>query len=207
MIERPILFSAEMVRAVLRGDKTQTRRVVKPSKKSEWLFSADWADSFVIAPGNNALEYCPYGQVGDQLWVRETFCQVDDTDHGGELWVDYRATPKYSEEHPAGWENAPCDHEALKWKPSIFMPRALSRIQLDVLSVRVERLRDISVQDIVDEGINAEVRVLDHDVAEGTVAQVLKHRFMELWDGINAKRGYGWDTNPWVWAVEFGVIE
>lgn len=197
MTERPILFSAPMVRAILSGNKTQTRRVLTQKHEQKWLH------------GNYDLShFCPYGKPGDELWVRETFCPVDDTDHpGGEAWTDYRATPRYSKEHPAGWDAAPNDLEALKWKPSIFMPRSLSRIQLDVLSVRIERVRDISVQDIVDEGVNAEVKVLDHDVEVGTVAQVLRHRFMELWDSINAKRGYGWDSNPWVWVVEFGMIE
>jgi hypothetical protein len=170
MNERPILFSAPMVRAILAGKKTQTRRVINRAR-------------------------CPFW-AGQRLWVRETFCVVDDTGTGGDVWVDYRATPRYSAEHPAGWENAPDDPEALKWKPSIYMPRWASRIILDVQSVRRERVCNITAEDAMREGVEADTS----DIS--TVAA-----FARLWNTINAKRGYPWESNPWVWVVGFRMIE
>src|SRR3990167_10582487 len=126
MSELGIIMQPESVRAIIAGTKTVTRRLGKR-----------WAK---VAPG-------------DMLWVRETHCIVDDTEFGGERWVDYRATPKYSAEHPAGWENAPKDHEALKWRPSIFMPKSTCRLWLEVVSTRWERLQDITEEDAEREGV------------------------------------------------------
>jgi hypothetical protein len=194
--ERPILFSAEMVRAILDGRKTITRRVVKhpphpvervaPGEGEWWRIF--WHDHAIL----NARDVlCPYGKPGDRLWVRETFCVVDDTEHGGERWVDYRATPRYSEDHPAGWDSAPNDAEALKWKPSIYMPKWASRITLEVTDIRVERVRDISEEDAHAEGF---------DGSEYTAVTW----FRNLWDEINGRRpGCSWDKNPWVFVVAF----
>src|SRR5574342_440540 len=132
MKERPILFSGPMVRAILEGRKSQTRRVAK-------LRSTRRPSGLVVFSLHNR---CPYGAPGDRLWVRETWCPVDDREEGGKLWVDYRATPRYSAEHPAGWDAAPADIEALKWRPSIHMPHWASRISLEVTDVRCERLQD-----------------------------------------------------------------
>lgn len=202
--ERPILFSAEMVRAILREEspKTQTRRVVTLREfgvtdtpgydfrfRDRRLFWHNYRAADFIA------RRCPYGKPGDRLWVRETFCVVDDTEHGGERWVDYRATPRYSEHHPAGWDSAPNDAEALKWKPSIHMPRWASRITLEVTDIRVERVQDIGTLDAMAEG------AAPLPVVGGTASYT--HGFRVLWDSINAKRGYGWDVNPWCWVVTF----
>lgn len=93
---------------------------------------------------------------GDGLYVRETFCIVNDTDTGGDKWIDYRATPRYSSEHPAGWENAPDDPEALKWKPSIHMPRSASRFSLIATADAYrERLQDITEEQAIAEGCTA----------------------------------------------------
>ena len=154
MKERPILFNAEMVKAILSGRKTQTLRVMKPQPSSgvrkSVLVKSGTED------GHGREHVCPLGQPGDQLWVRETFCPVDDTQHGGDKWVDYRATPRYESSHPAGWDCEPKDPEALKWRPSLHMPRWASRIDLLITGVRVERLNSITNADAKAEGYPAE---------------------------------------------------
>lgn len=212
MNEKPILFNSEMVRAILDGRKTQTRRVVKLPQNADlsWIASinqdgaGDWVawgpkpvtDEFSrkMYPNGGGIK-CPYGRPGDLLWVRETFCVVDDSRFNGLRWVDYKATPKYEESDPAGWDNAPDDPEALKWKPSIHMPRWASRITLRVTGVYVERLWQMSVSKMEAEG----VMEVDDDNKHPLTP------FITLWDSINARRGYPWESNPWVWVVEFEV--
>ena len=145
-----------MVRAILDGRKTQTRRAIKQCKPAGDLASEQQED--LELRGWDFYEgiwfpKCSYGRPGDRLWVRETWCQVDDREYGGKLWYDYRATPKYNASHPAGWDNEPESPEALKWRPSIYMPRAASRITLEITAIRVERLQDISPEDARAEGI------------------------------------------------------
>jgi hypothetical protein len=186
--EHPILFSAPMVRAILEGRKTMTRRVVSPRIVNNWDGPRGQGDidagyPFVETrdgPYVSAIKICPYGQPGDRLWVRETFCPT-----AGECEIPaiYRAS--YEEEHLF----------EPYWKPSIFMPRALSRILLEVTSVRVERVQDITRVDAMAEGIE--------DKSIDGLWMSPESRFAELWDSINAKRGYGWDVNPWVWGIEF----
>ena len=191
MKARPILFSASMINALLDGRKTQTRRVVKaaPSAFPSWWEKFHWATLRHFKKG--ALTHCPYGEKGDLLWVRETFCPIDDTEFGESRWVDYRATPKYSAKHPAGWDNEPDSPDALKWKPSIFMPKWASRITLEIKDVRVERLQDISDKDVKSEGV---------EFGNWCMA---RFEFEQLWQSINGKES--WDNNPWVWVIEFKV--
>ena len=225
--ERPILFKAEMVRALLDGRKTQTRRIVKlpphvlrRRPPHEILFyntgsgqypgghenyTGDQPPGLLVRCSKGYPEeattqriYSPKGIPGDELYVRETFCPVDNTEFGGELWTDFRATPKYSAEHPAGWENAPQDLEALKWKPSIFMPRALSRIQLKVTGVRVERVQEITEDDAKAEGVAG---VAPEDTFGSAVEE-----FAALWDTINGKK-YPWVSDPHVWVYDFKRID
>lgn len=208
MKERPILFSAEMVRAILAGNKTQTRRAIKMPKWAVQDLSVDLDDDnrpvgICIATGCLAEIHCPYGQLGDRLWVRETWCPIDDTEHGGEKWVDYRATPRYSVEHPAGWENAPQDAEALKWKSSRFMPRWASRITLEIVNVRVERVQNISERDCCLE-TGSPVEWTGKGIEP--YRRDMKTAFAYLWDSINAKRGFGWEVNPLVWVIEFKQV-
>lgn len=191
--ERPILFSGPMVRAILDGKKTQTRRVIKPQPLGDYLYLSDINPQYACFTGSSARR-CPYGKIGDRLWVRETFCIVNDREFGGNLWVDYRATPKYSKEAPAGWENAPNDIAALKWKPSIHMPRKLSRINLEITDIRVERVQTITEEDAKSEGA-FDMNCGIHGITS------YKAGFENLWNEINKKRGYGWDKNPWVWVV------
>lgn len=194
----PILFSGPMVRALLDGRKTQTRRVMKhpeyygcPTGDCPHWKQTECNEAMQV----NAVPDCPYGKPGDLLWVRETWCNVDDRQFGGAVWVDYKATPRYSAEMPAGWENEPDSVEALSWKPSIHMPRWASRLTLEITGVRVERLQDISEADAMAEG----------DPKQGLIASENTHRdwYQSLWESIN---GHGsWDANPWVWVLEFRV--
>ena len=189
MKERPILFSGPMVRAILVGAKTQTRRVVNPQPHAVRDGLYGWKQvagggyevvwNALQMSGSQALsEYCPYGKPGDQLWVRETW-RVNGNEHdyaaAGPDKVFYRADEDWNTD--AGW------------RPSIFMPRWASRITLEVVSVRAQRLQDISHADGSAEGF---------DSLDG---------FALLWDRINEKRGYGWQDNPWVWAVEFRAVK
>lgn len=218
--ERPILFSGEMVRAIIDGRKTQTRRIMKVQPPGEGfqlsrlVESSDRADrknegklhwiklsenGLRIVDSHNVYFNCPYGKVGDGLWVRETFCKVDDREFGDDIWFDYRATHKYAESHPAGWDNEPRNPWALKWKQSIHMPRSASRILLEITGVRVERLNDISDADAWAEGVDM-TEALSMPCADGAAAA-----YSALWERINGKGS--WDLNPWVWAIEFKVLE
>jgi len=175
---KPIIFSTPMVQAILDGKKTQTRRVIKD--RHQW-----------IATDETLALHCPYGQVGSGLWVRETWSGADweddlpPSDMSQEAGLlNYKATP-----------NELSDCFAGKWRPSIFMPRWASRITLEITEVRVERVQDISPPDISAEGYDP----------FGIPAGVFW--FKDLWDSINAKRGYGWDSNPFVWCISFRRVE
>jgi len=195
MKERPILFSGAMVRAILDGRKTQTRRVVKPQPQygdvaglfASWQFRKPREDGFYLWP--NAREHihaiCPYGQPGDRLWVRETWGYNPDFP-GMTSLACFRADPEHK-------------YDGIKWKPSIHMPRAACRLMLEITGVRVERLNDCSEADAEAEGI-AFLREVP-DVDETLTARQL---YECLWDGINGASA--WEANPWVWVVEFKRI-
>lgn len=197
MKERPILFSGAMVRAILEGNKTQTRRVMNPQPEAE---NADgdlcFADGLVIHPTNLAIEW-PHGLPGDRLWVKETFQRVHpgvlqslDPDPDSSLWSTcYRADAN------GGHELAMID--VLGWRPSIFCTRKASRITLEIESVRVERLQDISEADALAEGIT--LRGCTRFEKE------CRLEYKSLWESINGPGS--WDKNPWVWAITFKVLE
>ena len=202
MTEKPILFSAPMVRAIMAGTKTQTRRLVKPQPSAELL--SDYAE-IRATRGSDRTDAqmlsdclpCPYGTPGTRLWVRETW--MPDAPRNGE-WNDtafYGCGMSPLSDIPecyrkpwhclyrATWDGC----ELVGWKPSIHMPRWASRITLEVTGVRVERLQDISTRDCWAEGIPSSP---DVDPV---------HEYQELWESIN---GHGsWQANPWVWVVEF----
>ncbi len=184
MKERPILFSGEMVRALLAGRKTHTRRVVNP--QPECLRDVQ-ALQFHVATGEPLAigKGCPYGRPGDRLWVRETHLP---TASG----IYYRAD--FSEFDAAG-------HGAMYggWKPSIFCRRQHSRLTLEVVAVRVERLQDISEADAKAEGVEASKTV---EVKDGTPCYSLPYQI--LWNQINGCDA--WAQNPWVWVIEFKVL-
>lgn len=199
--ERPIILNTEMVQAILDGRKTQTRRVIKkhPDAKFQFINGVDGRSEWKLWSGMKVLgPRCPYGQPGDRLWVRETFFErMKNPCLGGsvrDVW--YRADDKYGD---------------VRWKPSIHMPRWASRITLEVTDVRAERVQEISTDDIVAEGTPPMKGILcENNIDEltkpsdGTRSPLFwSISFRELWDSINKKRGFGWDANPWVWAITF----
>ena len=203
MRDRPILFSAPMVRAILDGRKTMTRRVVRHTP----------AMTANMMEGEEAA-WCPYGGQGMKLWVRETWTRGSDywTPHGN--WkTGASAEIRYKAD---GRNQRECDRQQLgewlrkspeRWYPSIFMPRWASRLTLEVVAVRVERLQDITEEDATAEGVwkydSTVGRYYCMAERQGGVYRHSVSAYRELWDSINAKRGYGWAVNPWVWVVEF----
>lgn len=205
MKERPILFSAAMVRALLDGRKMQTRRVIVVDRVFSVLrpfYDGRFDDrgNFHYRVRQNmdgmiglrdphiAEQWCPHGQPGDRLWVREAWRTVAEADSlpPRSLNVAHRIWREVDAPHQPGFG---------KYRPPMFMPRWVSRVLLEITNVRVERLQDISNDDALAEGIN---RPID--------ARYPVDEFRALWDSINAARGFGWDVNPWVWVVEFRRI-
>lgn len=185
MRERPILFSGAMVRAILNGRKNQTRRVVRPDGD----------------PTDSALR-CPYGAPGDRLWVRETWAvgRVFDRTRPAEI-------PTVERDVPVWWRADGFAEESDnrgRWRPSIHMPRWASRITLDIVSVRVERLQAITEADAFAEGVEANPYVMCDGTTDEAMSISARDNFRALWDSINGKRlGCSWGANPWVWVVEF----
>lgn len=213
-MEKPILLNGEMIRAILEGRKTQTRRLAKnvhfDSKyRAKWKAVHGHTEVSIDTPAAMLGEVCPYGQPGDQLWVRETWADAsyDDglcicyrADHERkDVTSDFRATfgrLKYSNWAPdleSGAEG--------QWKPSIHMPRWASRITLEITDVRVERLQDISEEAAKAEGCAP--AFLDEFGNVG-VAPFYRRGFCKLWREINGHDS--WEANPWVWVIEFKRI-
>ena len=254
--EKPILFSGPMVRAILDGQKIQTRRVVQRQPRLDGdgvpyiLAGRTCRTSGEIVRRNKKtgdetsrpmteLELieahckCPYGGVGDRLWVRETWVELLHTspatdepllcdgdkliEHatfymrdGVKHWhydgkvVSYRATSDVEFCDGDGFTSPDFANkdDMPRWRPSIHMPRWASRIDLEITGVRVERLQGISNEDAVAEGFQESRR----ESYGRVILNSPKCNFRELWDSINAKRGYGWDANPFVWVIEFKQI-
>jgi hypothetical protein len=207
MKERPILFSTEMVKAILDGKKTQTRRIVKLTSPRLEQFcikegepfpfyfrrqrDAVW-DSFATMD-DLAARHCPYGKPGDLLWVRETWAHLS----------DYQGTDPGEAAIASGYFYRQQTPEAVeKWRPSIFMPRKACRTVLKVESVKIERLQGISDADAMAEGVNQDFCPTRSLGNSASVVDWIKG-FQILWDGINGKRGYPWDSNPLVWVIKF----
>lgn len=189
MKELPILFSGAMVRALLAGEKTQTRRILKGANH--------------VSAGGVPLKFkgshieevcCPYGWIGDRLWVRETFARVDGQ---SQPWIetDYRATYKHGDRlgDTLGFKK--------RWTPAIHMPRHASRITLEVTGVRVEHLQNISSDDAYAEGAAAWAAEV---VKDGNKFSSAIAAYRALWGQINGPDS--WATNPWVWVVDFKVV-
>ncbi len=201
MKERPILFQADMVNAILDGRKTQTRRIVKPTKDRNG--SGCQLAPCEIAGEVNGGDYalCPYGQPGDRLWVRENFLYLM---HGDVTAGDIKYCASIDSRSAAGSKNP-----GYWWRkrPSIHMPRWASRITLEIVSVRVERLKQISERDALQEGIGLVLadNWPDPKAMSEAVAKSRRAGFKLLWESINGSDS--WDTNPWVWVVEFRRVE
>jgi len=195
--ETPIIFSTEMVKAIIQDRKTTTRRKVK-GIALKWLGSdLLFTPEYVADPGNN---FCPFGQVGDMLWVRETFSpwkisQGDTTISSGYY---YRA-------------NFP-DGTGHKFKPSIFMPKEAARIWLEITHIKIERLNDISEDDALSEGVIEYEDGTFHNYftqkglreSDGVECLLAKGSFQGLWCSIHGLDS--WKHNPWVWAISFRVL-
>lgn len=189
MKERPIIFSAQMVRAIIEGRKSQTRRAVKPVGRDDgfvlldhgkgwWPYRSDDGESSMHTVRRGGKEYldetpmdCPYGEPGDRLWVKETWAS------DGMGGARYYATDAVN--------------DLRRKRPSIHMPRVFSRLTLEVTGVRVERLNDISEADALAEGVDC--------IKAGTPTERDAYRY--LWEDINGPGS--WAANPWVWVIEF----
>jgi len=223
MKERPILFSGPMVRAIRENRKTQTRRVCR-ANGGQWKGRVpldilpmntpnEWVGLMERDPNHGQVFTCRYGQPGDRLWVRETWgigtrpCPH----HGWYDGIEYRADEAYLEDEH---DILPCykadeqywewldERQTGKWKPSIHMPRWASRITLEVIGVRVERLQEISRSDCKSEGMGPLLAV--PETTEIQWDYIYRHKFGQLWDSINGKK-HPWESNPWVWVIEFQV--
>lgn len=202
MKERGMIFNAEMVRAILDGRKTQTRRIMKPQPEDcprgghWWPCDKHRAMLHVEEALQNSEgiwagivgDACPFGDVGDRLWVRETWAEAGASAPDLKL---YRAN--YPEHVPSHYENVP-PVEEIRWTPSIHMPRWASRITLEITGVRVERLNAISEEDARAEGV-----VLPE------CCHAYYHGFSLLWQSIYGEEN--WQANPWVWVISFKRVE
>ncbi|MCU4350198.1 hypothetical protein [Acinetobacter ursingii] len=221
MKERPILFSGPMITAILEGRKAQTRRVINPQPEGKTLQSnldGKWLSkkfNGLLLPKIEDLPiHCPYGKIGDQLWVRETWSTVN---LYGEIALAYKADgevirvvenesfqdedglinyddPRLEKYSFAAWADDLLEGKEGNWKPSIHMPRWASRILLEITNIRVERLQDISESDSLKEGVGSPI-----------LRDCKKPKFMQLWESINGADS--WAANPWVWVVEFKVVK
>lgn len=222
MAEKPILFSDEMVRAILNGSKTQTRRVIKPPPPLDDFGNLDCGRILgpevyhpkkkdkhgEIYPGEPIFGVyddigewgakCPYGRPGDLLWVRETWASHKSLDGtkpsefpNAEAPLSYRADGIHQPKRG-------------RWRPSIHMPRWASRISLKVTAVRAERVQDISEDDALAEGVSSDDPRCD--LIDPPPYSYARTNFALLWDKINEGRGYSWESNPWVWVIEFALV-
>lgn len=215
---RPVLMNAFSINAILKSRKRQTRRVIRPQPG---MFFTTFSKLEIFKSvlhaiyKDGAMVRCPYGNVGDRLWVRET-------------WAAERGynnlAPRDIEGQYASIENVDlwwrADHASDrrldakpgKWRPSIFMPRWASRITLEITDIRIERVQDISEADAIVEGVSDARMFLPGEfevepAQKKTGLSLPVWRFMHLWNSINGKRGYDWPSNPWVWIIEFKLLK
>ncbi|MDX7082527.1 hypothetical protein [Serratia marcescens] len=207
MKERPVIFNSEMVRAILDGRKTQTRRVIKLSHERGMVNPVIRGRNGEISSISCRLAptLCPFGQVGDRLWVRETFgMQVrrDGLGGTGEFRVYRASNPDAVKYTTACGKSVP-----VKWTPSIHMPRRASRILLEITAVRVERLNSISEEDAKAEGVRVvKVRADGERYCDYQSPEINHYRrpsdsFISLWESIYGEES--WQDSPWVWVIEF----
>lgn len=201
MKQRPILFKGEMVRAILDGSKTQTRRIFKNQpqmivEKKTQIWDGD--NSVLLGLLTQSGIECPYGQVGDQLWVRETWRTDDSLD--SKAPSTFASWPvKYEADGKVLANGAFHGNTKGKTRVSIHMPRWASRITLEITNIRIERLNDISEEDAKNEGTTPS--------GVGSNLNHLKYRagFQSLWESINGNDS--WHINPWVWCISFRKAE
>ena len=202
-MERPILFSGPMVRTILAGRKTVTRRIMNPQPtgtagkvwpdEDRWQWPSALARTMVDI--NEARSLSPFGSPGDRLWVRETVRRCP-TSPAGDGWP---VAVFAADDTQTAIDTWPWQRDVL---PSIHMPRGVSRLTLEVTAVRVERLQEITGDDAKAEG----APVLPDDPLAGAGNMVALSWFRDLWDDINGDRA-SWASNPWVWRVEFRRVQ
>lgn len=228
MNEKPILFSGEMVRAIIGGRKSQTRRIVRiddtpitaeatrAGKRQRGIplgaTNVRMLGSYLkcdAPPGSMTVSSrveCPHGEIGDRLWVRESFIH-----HPAEFCIEASVSfPSAPAEtaYRADYANP----ERCGWTPSIHMPRKLSRITLEITRVRAERLQDITEEDARAEGVSCRtcghpIDGLSENDCECFHSVFARVHFKALWNRINGERpGCSWDANPWVWVLDFRVV-
>lgn len=190
-----MIFNGPMVKAILSGQKTQTRRTMKvqPVLNGSFyeVYGAGWSKGVKSVPvvnGHSLSNNCPFGAVGDRIWVRETFAKGLST----KSTLAFRATHKPEDLEDGFWET-------IKWTPSIHMPRWASRILLEITNVRVERLNDISEEDAQAQGVTPSAHAITPPEA------VYRVGFSELWRSIYGDEN--WEKNPWVWVIEFKRVQ
>ncbi len=230
MKERPILFKSEMVNAILAGRKTQTRRILKPKYSVATFYDylpndeypyymrrqdAVW-DSFKTM-AELAGKYCPHGTIGDRLWVRETWADVNTESGPGFAFraggihfctddaypVDYSRYPGM--QFSMWYGDLERGEDGHNWRPSIFMPRWASRLTLEITEVRVQRLQDITEADILAEGVTVDLAAKMTGTPWSDLP-TLHHAWAALWDHINYEKA-PYESNPYVWALTFRRTE
>lgn len=211
MKEKPILLNAEMVRAVLDGRKTQTRRIMTPHHLKMIDAAASAGECHPLESGRQHAnsqsyyrEWCPFGAVGDRLWVREAIfpapLELQSSPPRETKWnIAYRGGAQLEKTAPATYNPTIYNYE--RWTPSIHMPRWASRITLEITGVRVERLNSMTERDAIAEGCMG-----GHNSIPGYHYSATPHEhFHHVWQSI-----YGadsWQANPWVWVIEFKRVE
>ena len=199
--EHPILFSGEMVRPILDGRKTQTRRIIKPqpiinkhdrvvywNENTRKVINEDLGEP--IGEWRSIAKLFGKYKVGDRLWVRETWLLYN---HMGTFMGNIPKQPP--EDLSVGYKADGLDKEDLfSWRSPIHIPKWAARIWLEITGIRVERVQEITVLDAQAEGVIKK---------ETTACNLTIDMFQRFWDSLNAKRGFGWDKNPWVWCISF----
>ena len=206
MTERVITFSGEMVRAILEGHKTQTRRPIeglhgythvcaRPINEEGNVWQLNSEDQ------SYAIVRCPYGKVGDRLWVKEKYVlssanqpvyEADCRDKGGNLWTSIKSDPS-----------------DVDWFPARAMSKCFSRITLEITNIKVERVQDITESDAIKEGFNISGWIpsySDPDNLSGAETLTSRDNLRIGWDSLYIKKGFGWKINPWAWAISFRRI-
>jgi len=221
--ETPIIFSTPMVQAVLDGRKTMTRRTnglgiinKPPQSMGDWQFigMVNGSAHFITSRCGDIRITCPYGTVGDRLGVKETHYRYGRwvknglTKTGKQAWKFYATTDevRYMDDAPKRLHpklnRETIEHNKLSdWvkRPAIFLHKKNIRLWLEITEVRVERLQDITLADIQAEGIPDDRATYNAPIQCG--------KFKDLWDTLNAKRGYPWSMNPWVWVLVFKLLK
>ncbi len=217
MKEHPILFSTEMVKAILDGRKTQTRRVIKLSRS--WFDKNGKLVDTNYWKGEDLVKTikCPYGQVGDHLWCKETHYRFGHWVKNGITKTGKQKWRFKANDHEVWfWDNPPTENvhrlgekNAVGWfkRSSLFLPREFSRLTLEITEIRVQRVQEISGDDALAEGVSLDGAIVGHDYNIDSEYRegFLIAQYRALWNSINGKK-YPWESNPYVWAITFKVI-